>query len=83
LNQSIFYSNNNDDICEAVGCFAEATTKVNVKVGLRGIITLYLCVNCIDKFDQREKVLEQVEPPFSNTNYSTPPVSIQGVRSRQ
>jgi hypothetical protein len=77
------YSELNDDhICEAVGCFAEATTKVDVKVGMKGTITLHLCVNCIGKFDQREKVLEQVEEPFSNTKHSTPPVSVQEVASR-
>jgi len=26
------------------------------------------------------QVLEQVEEPFSNTSYSTPPTSVQGVR---
>jgi hypothetical protein len=79
VNQSQFHNN----ICEAVGCFAEATSKVDVKVGLEGTITLYLCVNCIHKFDQKEMMLESVVQPFSNTNYSTPPVSVQGVRSRQ
>jgi hypothetical protein len=33
--------------------------------------------------DKNAQVLEQVEPPFSNTNCSMPPVSVQGVRSRQ
>jgi hypothetical protein len=81
LNQSIFYSNNNDDICEAVGCFAEATSKVDVKVGLEGTITLHLCVNCINKFDQKERVLEQVDQPSSNTNQSIQPLSMQGAAS--
>jgi hypothetical protein len=77
LNQSIFYSSNNDDICEAVGCFAEATTKVDVKVGLKGTITLYLCVNCIDKFDQKEMMLESVLQPLSNTNQIIQPSSVR------
>lgn len=38
---------------------------------------------CKCKHDKNSQALEQVEEPFSNTNYSTPPVSIQGVRSRQ
>jgi hypothetical protein len=77
LTQSIFYSDNND-ICEAVGCFAEATTKVDVKVGLKETITLNLYVNCINKFDQKGTALERVQEPFSNTNQSVQPLSKRG-----
>jgi hypothetical protein len=41
----------NNSICEAVGCFAKATTKIAVKVGQQGVISLCLCQNCISKFD--------------------------------
>jgi len=71
-----FHVNN---ICEATGCFAQATTEIDVKVGERGTISLQLCVNCIKKFDEKEKMLERVEEPVSNTNHNTQPLSRQGV----
>jgi len=70
-------------ICEAVGCFARATTKINVKVGHLGTIPLDLCTDCVKKFDLNKNVLEQVEEPFSNTNENVQPMSNQGVGSRQ
>ena len=78
MNQSICHSDNNNGICEAVGCFAEATVKVDVKVGLEGTITLYLCVNCINKFGQKEGMLESVLQPLSNTTQSIQPLSMPG-----
>jgi hypothetical protein len=81
VNQSQFH--NDDNICEAIGCFVEATSKVNVKVGMEGTITLHLCVNCIHKFDQKEKVLESVLQPVSNTNQFIPPLSTRGNASRK
>jgi hypothetical protein len=78
------YSELNDDhICEALGCFAEATTKVDVKVGVKGTITLHLCVNCINKFDQKERMLESVHQPYSNTDQSIQPSSMQGVLQQE
>jgi hypothetical protein len=41
-----------NNICEAYGCSQKATTKVNVKVGLRGTIPLDLCTDCVKKFDE-------------------------------
>ena len=46
----------NKDICEASGCFKKATTKINVKVGNLGSISLHLCTNCVKKFDVKEQV---------------------------
>ena len=37
-------------ICECVGCFSKATTTIEVKVGILGVIPLLLCHNCINKF---------------------------------
>jgi hypothetical protein len=42
----------NNTICGAVGCFARATTKINVRVGQLGTIPLALCANCVRKFDK-------------------------------
>ncbi len=37
-------------VCEAVGCLAQATTAIDVKVGHNRTIRLSLCKNCIGKF---------------------------------
>jgi hypothetical protein len=37
-------------ICEAVGCFAEATVEIEVSAGQRGTLPLSLCKNCVNKF---------------------------------
>jgi hypothetical protein len=44
----------NNTICEAVGCFKRATTKISVKVGQLGSISLDLCANCTEKFDEKD-----------------------------
>jgi hypothetical protein len=38
---------------------------------------------CKCKHDKNSQALESVLQPLSNTKHSTPPVSVQGVRSRQ
>jgi hypothetical protein len=40
----------NKNICEASGCFAEATKNVEVQIGQKGIISLHLCESCLAKF---------------------------------
>jgi hypothetical protein len=68
-----------NNICEAYGCFKKATTKISVKVGQLGSISLDLCNNCTKKFDQKGRMLESVHQPVSNTNQSTQSSSVQGV----
>jgi len=41
----------NNHICDATGCFAKATTKIDMKVGKNGIISLELCNSCVAKFE--------------------------------
>ncbi len=41
---------NNSVICEAVGCYAKATTKVAARLGSEGTIVLFLCDTCKPKF---------------------------------
>jgi len=36
--------------CEAIGCSAQATERIQVKVGEKGTICLYLCSSCVGKF---------------------------------
>jgi hypothetical protein len=42
-----------NNICEAFGCSQKATTKIRVKVGQLGSISLDLCNNCTEKFDEK------------------------------
>jgi hypothetical protein len=49
MSQNISYFQLNKRICEASGCFAEATTKIEVKAGKR-LILLNLCRGCVHKF---------------------------------
>lgn len=37
-------------ICEAVGCFAQATTTIEVKAGHQRTISLSLCKDCVSRF---------------------------------
>jgi hypothetical protein len=51
----------NNTICEAVGCFEKATTKVNVKVGNLGSVSLDLCIDCVGKFDKNDNISGNVD----------------------
>ena len=37
-------------ICEANGCYKQATNEIKLAVGQFGKISLFLCKNCIPKF---------------------------------
>ena len=50
MSQGILSSELNKSLCEAVDCFAEATTEIKVKVGKQGTISLLLCKGCVNKF---------------------------------
>jgi hypothetical protein len=50
MSQSAISSSANKNICNALGCLAEATEKIQVKIGLDATITLDLCNNCVSKF---------------------------------
>ena len=51
MSQDIVVSSEaNKQICEAVGCSAQATQQIQVKVGEKGMICLCLCSNCVSKF---------------------------------
>jgi hypothetical protein len=73
-----YFEVNDDHLCEAVGCYEKPTTDIKLKVGQSQTITLHLCVNCINKFDQKERMLELVHQPASNTNQSVQPLSKRG-----
>jgi transposase-like protein len=46
----------NNGICEAVGCSNRATINLAVKVGSERTIQLYLCKDCVYKFEKFENV---------------------------
>jgi hypothetical protein len=50
MTQSTTSARVNKNTCEASGCFAEATTDIEVKVGHQHTILLNLCENCVAKF---------------------------------
>ena len=72
-----------NSICEAVACSEKATTKINVGVGNLGSISLHLCTDCVRKFDQKERMLESLHRPVSNTNQIIQSSSTRGNASRK
>ena len=44
-------------LCEALGCFTQATGEVKIAVGHLGTIKLLVCDNCKPKFSDYEFVL--------------------------
>ena len=73
-----YFEIKDDHLCEAVNCFEKPTKEIKLKVGQRHTITLHVCINCINKFNQKERMLESVHQPLSNTNESIQPLSMQG-----
>ena len=63
-----YFEANDDHLCEAVNCLEKPTTEIKLKVGQRQTITLHVCSKCVNKFEQKEKMLESVLQPVSNTN---------------
>jgi hypothetical protein len=59
MSQGTISSEVNKSLCEAVGCFAQATTEIKVKVGKQGKISLLLCKECVKKF--RDKRVADVD----------------------
>lgn len=43
----------NKSVCDGLGCFNEATNKIEEEVGDIGMIILDLCDDCIIKFRER------------------------------
>jgi protein-arginine kinase activator protein McsA len=74
---------NDKDVCEAAGCFERPTINIKLKVSQRQTITLHICNNCIDKFDQNEGMLESVHQRLSNTNQIIQPLSTQESATRK
>ena len=48
-NNNLSQATNNDVVCEAVGCYARANTKLPVRVRSQKTIYLFLCDNCKPK----------------------------------
>ncbi len=50
-----------NNICEAFGCFEKAATKIKVRVGQLGTISLVLCTACVKKFDDNTIAITGLE----------------------
>jgi hypothetical protein len=50
LNNS-FTSNNQDKICNCLGCYQSADTKISLKIGKKSI-TIVACEDCKHKFQE-------------------------------
>lgn len=50
MSQNTIPCKDNKNICEAFGCFAEATKNIEVQIGKQGTISLHLCESCVGKF---------------------------------
>jgi hypothetical protein len=50
---------NDSTICEAANCFAKATIRIDVNVGVRRTISLSLCNKCVSKFEDESSTIFQ------------------------
>jgi hypothetical protein len=55
MNAEILDFQNNYRICEANGCFENATDKIALRIGTLGIINLFVCRGCVAKFQEVEQ----------------------------
>lgn len=39
-------------VCEATGCFKKATERIAIKVGDLGAISLFVCSDCVTRFQE-------------------------------
>jgi hypothetical protein len=53
-------TNPHNIMCEAVGCYSQADTKIHLKVGSKGIIPLFLCTTCKSKLHLSESSEDQM-----------------------
>jgi uncharacterized protein YlaI len=52
ISQKIIELEVNNSICDAVGCSNKATVELTVNVGRKRTIQLFLCKDCISKFEE-------------------------------
>jgi hypothetical protein len=50
ISNNIIHIRDNNVICEANGCYQQATIEIKLDVGQFGKIPLFLCANCLPKF---------------------------------
>jgi hypothetical protein len=48
--------------CEALGCTANATRKIAIKVGTLGIISIFVCSDCVPIFQEPIAKCESAQP---------------------
>jgi hypothetical protein len=54
MNQEIIELEVNNSICEAVGCSNKTTVELTVNVGRKRTIQLFLCKDCVSKFEEED-----------------------------
>lgn len=52
MNQYIASKDFDNSICEAIDCNAKAGKTIEVNAGTYGVLKIFLCTNCIDKFKE-------------------------------
>lgn len=55
MNKGLLDFQGNKIICEAVGCYARATEKIQVKAGPQTVVSIFLCKDCIYKFQEAKQ----------------------------
>ena len=56
MSKNHYQSNDNNYVCDGIGCDSRAISKLQVKVGETRTIFLSLCENCKTKFNDRNEV---------------------------
>lgn len=52
MNIELLDIQSSNEICDAAGCFAKATEKIEVNAGPQKVISLLLCNDCVSKFKE-------------------------------
>ena len=50
MNRNILSQDFDNSICEAIDCNSKAVKTIKVNAGTFGLITIFLCKKCIEKF---------------------------------
>ena len=56
--------------CDADGCDAAGINEIKVSAGKFGIVTLFVCADCIGKFQEESKAVGPSNKPNSSTGNS-------------
>ena len=63
MNKEILDIQNRNEVCDAVGCSARASKKIEVIAGPQKVISLLLCNNCVSRFQEVPNMLDTIDRP--------------------